>query len=105
MIKPMRTFSTISAIFILLLLLLPACSPPAITVTQTSPLDSVGSPDEITPHTTIITTTAPVDIVYITRTGERYHRGSCRYLSQSKIPIERQEAIARGYTPCKVCRP
>ncbi len=45
------------------------------------------------------------DIVYITRTGERYHRGSCHYLSRSKIPIERSEAIRRGYTPCKVCKP
>ncbi len=52
------------------------------------------------------TTSVPVsDIVYITRTGEKYHRGSCRYLSKSKIPIERKEAIARGYTPCSVCRP
>ncbi|MFC1862163.1 MBL fold metallo-hydrolase [Chloroflexota bacterium] len=45
------------------------------------------------------------DTVYITRTGAKYHRGSCRYLSQSKIAIERQEAISRGYTPCSVCRP
>lgn len=45
------------------------------------------------------------DIVYITRTGEKYHRAGCRYLSQSQIPIERQEAIRRGYTPCSVCRP
>jgi hypothetical protein len=45
------------------------------------------------------------DIVYITRTGEKYHRAGCRYLSQSCIPIERAEAIRRGYTPCSVCRP
>lgn len=43
--------------------------------------------------------------VYITRTGERYHRGGCRYLRQSRIPIKKSEAIANGYTPCKVCRP
>ena len=45
------------------------------------------------------------DTVYITRTGAKYHRGSCRYLRQSKIEIDRQEAIRRGYTPCSVCRP
>ncbi len=45
------------------------------------------------------------DIVYITKTGRKYHRAGCRYLSKSAIPIERKEAIARGYTPCSVCKP
>lgn len=45
------------------------------------------------------------DIVYITKTGTKYHRAGCRYLSKSSIPITRQEAIARGYTPCSVCKP
>jgi len=45
------------------------------------------------------------DIVYITRTGAKYHRAGCRYLSQSCIRIERVEAIRRGYTPCSVCHP
>jgi len=44
-------------------------------------------------------------IVYITRTGKKYHRGDCRYLSRSKIPITLKEAIQRGYTPCSVCAP
>jgi competence protein ComEC len=42
---------------------------------------------------------------YITRTGERYHRGSCHHLRRSAIPITRAEAEARGYTPCRVCHP
>lgn len=45
------------------------------------------------------------DIVYITETGDKYHRSNCRYLSQSKIPIERREAIRQGYTACSVCKP
>jgi hypothetical protein len=45
------------------------------------------------------------DIVYITNTGSKYHRAGCRYLSKSSIPIERKEAIAKGYTPCSVCKP
>jgi methylphosphotriester-DNA--protein-cysteine methyltransferase len=44
-------------------------------------------------------------IVYITRTGIRYHLGSCRHLHSSKIPIEINEAKEEGYTPCKVCKP
>ena len=43
--------------------------------------------------------------VYITRTGEKYHRSGCRYLSQSKIAISLADAKARGKTPCSVCDP
>ena len=46
---------------------------------------------------------APV-IVYITRTGSKYHRGTCRHLSESKIPMDLEEA-RRVLEPCKVCQP
>jgi hypothetical protein len=44
-------------------------------------------------------------IVYVTRTGAKYHRGHCRYLRRSKIPMKLRDAVAAGYTPCKVCGP
>lgn len=44
-------------------------------------------------------------IVYITRTGIRYHKESCWHLRKSKIPIDVGGAEAKGYTPCKVCKP
>jgi competence protein ComEC len=43
-------------------------------------------------------------IVYITKTGAKYHRFGCRYLSRSCIPIS-LEAAKRRYTPCSVCDP
>jgi competence protein ComEC len=43
--------------------------------------------------------------VYVTRTGKRYHRDGCRYLSQSRIPVSLKDAKAKGYTACMVCRP
>jgi len=43
--------------------------------------------------------------VYITRTGKKYHRGSCSYLRRSKIRISLKDACARGYTPCSRCNP
>jgi hypothetical protein len=43
--------------------------------------------------------------VFITRTGIRYHKGNCRYLRESRIPINIEEAEGKGYTPCKVCKP
>ena len=52
-----------------------------------------------------ITKEAPrTQTVYITRTGAKYHRGSCRYLRYSKIPITLENA-KRSYGPCSVCRP
>ena len=45
------------------------------------------------------------DVVYITKTGEKYHGSACRYLSHSRIEISRDDAIERGYTACSVCRP
>ncbi len=45
--------------------------------------------------------------VYITQTGEKYHRQGCRTLSRSKNLTEMTEdrAIALGYEACKVCSP
>ncbi len=45
-------------------------------------------------------------IVYITRTGKRYHKGGCRHLRQSKIPARLDEILElenNRYTPCKHC--
>ena len=43
-------------------------------------------------------------IVYVTRTGKCYHRGSCSYLRKSKIPMRLSEARKR-YRPCSRCKP
>lgn len=45
------------------------------------------------------------DMVYITKTGTKYHRATCHYLRKGAFPITRQKAIDQGYTPCKVCKP
>ncbi len=44
-------------------------------------------------------------IVYITRTGAKYHRRTCRNLRRSKIKTTLLDAVERGYTPCSVCKP
>lgn len=44
-------------------------------------------------------------IVYVTRTGTKYHRDGCGSLSKSKIEITLKEAVEEGYTPCKRCNP
>jgi hypothetical protein len=43
--------------------------------------------------------------VYITNTGECYHRSYCRYLKYSKHKVTKSWAKSHGYRACKVCRP
>jgi hypothetical protein len=47
----------------------------------------------------------PDSTVYITKTGEKYHKGSCSSLRKSKIEIKVSEAKKRGFEPCKRCSP
>ncbi len=44
------------------------------------------------------------DTVFVTRTGRKYHKEGCRFLSRSKIPMKRNEAVEQ-YEPCGVCKP
>ncbi|MEJ7694032.1 hypothetical protein [Daejeonella sp.] len=44
-------------------------------------------------------------VVYITKTGKKYHNDWCRYLSQSKIKTTLKKAVAGGMDACKVCKP
>lgn len=41
--------------------------------------------------------------VYVTKTGQKYHRDGCSSLSKSKIPMILSEAVSKGYTPCQSC--
>lgn len=43
--------------------------------------------------------------VYKTKTGDCYHRGGCRYLSRSCIPISKNNAVSEGLRACSVCNP
>ncbi len=44
-------------------------------------------------------------IVYITKTGEKYHTKYCMHIKLSRIEVTYDEAIRRNYTPCSVCNP
>ncbi len=57
------------------------------------------------PHPAAVRPQQKEQTVYITRTGRKYHRDGCRYLSHSRIPISLKDAQANGYTPCSVCNP
>ena len=41
--------------------------------------------------------------VYVTNTGEKYHRYGCQYLAKSCIAISLDDAKSSGYTACSRC--
>ena len=43
--------------------------------------------------------------VYVTRTGIRYHRKSCRYAKAYDTKALSREEATKTHTPCKVCKP
>ncbi|MGJ8594137.1 MAG: hypothetical protein ACSHXF_16425 [Aquaticitalea sp.] len=47
----------------------------------------------------------PAQNVYVTKTGEKYHKSTCRYLKNSKTEITLAVAIERSLTACTVCKP
>jgi micrococcal nuclease len=47
---------------------------------------------------------ATTDTVYVTKTGQKYHRAGCRSLARSQIPMPLAEAAAR-YGACGICKP
>jgi micrococcal nuclease len=62
-----------------------------------APLPLTAAPKEPTAAPKAVT-------VYVTRTGEKYHRAGCRSLARSQIPMALAEAAQR-YGPCSICRP
>lgn len=50
------------------------------------------------------TTNTDDPLVYITNTGDKYHRSTCRFLKDSKIEKHLSEVIG-SYGPCGVCNP
>ena len=79
------------------------------SLSTTTTLPSTTTTAPLTTTTAAATTTTVGDLegvtVYITKTGEKYHRGTCSSLSKSKIPVSLSSAVARGYEPCSVCDP
>ena len=43
--------------------------------------------------------------VYVTNSGEKFHKENCQSLSNSKHEKNYDDAIKEGFTPCGVCKP
>lgn len=53
----------------------------------------------------VIETEKSDNIVYRSSTFKVYHRITCQYVRNTCVEIDRDDAIAIGMTPCKVCKP
>lgn len=87
--------------------ILPTLSPTPIPTLSPTPSPTPTPTPTLAPISTPIIQNSQDDIsvtVYITKTGSKYHRSGCRYLSRSSIPISLSEA-KKYYSPCSICDP
>ena len=77
---------------------------PAAAAVIAAPTPTPATPPVVSPAPAPKQTNQAVT-VYITKTGKKYHRDGCRYLSRSRIPISLSDAESEGYGPCSVCNP
>ncbi len=74
------------------------------TVTAQAPLTEAEdtAPSEENEETTVIVVMGDTNF-YVTKTGKKYHKADCSYLSDSKIKVTVEEIIEGGYEPCSRC--
>ncbi len=46
---------------------------------------------------------AKEDIVYVTKSGKKYHKENCPYLKSTKIMVSLEQALMEGKKPCSKC--
>ncbi len=76
---------------------------PAVPKADAKPTPPTKAPSVVPPAVTKPDTGSD-PVVYVTKTGSKYHAAGCRYLSKSMIPMKLSEAKQR-YGPCSVCNP
>jgi len=77
------------------------CKPPVLNADNSSK----GNEPQVTPKTShMATITDTAVIVYVTKSGTKYHKKGCRNLSKSCIPMSLKDAIGK-YSPCSKCNP
>ena len=89
----------------------PTLEPTVAPTPMPTPEPTVAPTPKPTPEPTVAPTPTPIPtideeevIVYVTKSGEKYHKSGCRYLSKSMIPIGLEDA-KNSYSPCSVCKP
>lgn len=86
---------------------------PASTIETTTPVQTQPTAQPVQTQPVVAPAPAPAPappteaMVVVTRTGEKYHTASCRYVTGKTdtrtLPLS--QAKSEGYTPCSVCGP
>ena len=82
-----------------------AIAPIGNVIVTTEPQVSASDTAPEKTQTTVETPADPAQTVYITDSGEKFHRAGCSFLSDSANEISRAEAEEKGYTACSRCKP
>jgi cell division protein FtsB len=61
-------------------------------------------PEKIAPQTNNVTQEKP-ELVYVLKSGKKYHLQGCRFLFGESIQMTIDDAKRRKFEPCKVCLP
>jgi hypothetical protein len=87
------------SLVLVLCLMLTACAPETV---REGGVVLHGNPRETTDYLTYY---QHETIVYVTKSGEKYHTADCSYLTDSAMPVSLEQAVAEGKTPCSRCHP
>ena len=87
-------------VLVMAIILLAACVPQTVqsggvVLRGAAPVATI-SPEDLDEYT-------DEHIVYVTRSGEKYHEPGCSHLSKSSIPVTLEQALQEGKSPCSRC--
>lgn len=74
-------------------------------IQQESHSYSDASEETSSPAASIVASDEEAVSVYVTRTGTKYHRADCHYISGKDVTSYTIPEAQKHYTPCKVCKP
>lgn len=82
----------------------------AIVYLVTEPMEASTETEILTAEPSIVetepfVTEEVVEYFYITASGSKYHKITCRYVDANDRAVTREEAQSMGKSPCKVCNP
>ena len=72
-------------------------------IAVTDKTDNQSATSDKTESTTAASSVVTSVKYYVTKSGSKYHIGTCSFLSKSKIAITMEQIKAEGYTPCSRC--
>ena len=72
-------------------------------IAVTDKTDNQSATSDKTESTTAASSAVSSGKYYVTKSGSKYHIGTCSFLSKSKIAITMEQIKAEDYTPCSRC--